>query len=789
MMKKIITIFVAFAICINSFSVSVFAQDTSLQYTQGQLEDIYENFKNNEYMLDSLFSDDSALAYWSMVNDMSENGVWNQSIDIASRILNEYPDKKNYAEILANLIIMQSGDIAEQIQTQSRFDDLKDGMDYTMDIVDIADAFVGGSGLLKSVSPIIDAATGGKDVIIESIEQAKYYETTIQDYSQAKEFLDAINKYAKNEELREVASSLSEANDILLQKRVEYLADTTETLIDYEATFFVKNLSFELLKKADIYRTDETVKWYVDCGTKLKDGILSVEAVGKFTFRMLMLAGDVGFGTTDTFKRYQEMRILADIAGAIAEANRQISVPQGADAASVLEDIQKKCNYYKMLIITHARGEYLVYQLLTNDAGILSNLQVIFDYFKEPEDTTESWYSAQVDCLIEYYNVLDRIFLVQSSENVEKVTSDERDIVLVLDVSGSMSGTPLDETKKAAVNFIETILKEDASIGIVTYDDEAYMSSDFSTDNATLQKIVYNLYDQGGTNIENALREASQMLKDSNAKKKIILLMSDGEPNEGKMGSDLVAYADTIKDEDILIYTIGFFENLGYSKASAQALMEGIASEGCHYEVEKANELVFFFEDMADQINGQKYIYVRIACPVDVSVTYKGETLDSSADNLNSRTDFGTLTFEENEEDPYNVSDDRVKVLRLKDGADYDLKLVGTGHGLMNYTIGFMNEEGDYDDFREFENIKITKKTVIDTVAGESKESVLNIDENGDGKYDLKLRAEQNGYGEEVKEEINIYAIFIGAGALILVVTIITIIGKIRKRRKVKVKY
>lgn len=42
-------------------------------------------------------------------------------------------------------------------------------------------------------------------------------------------------------------------------------------------------------------------------------------------------------------------------------------------------------------------------------------------------------------------------------------TSEERDIVLVLDTSGSMSGKPLDETKKAASNFVQTILKEDAS--------------------------------------------------------------------------------------------------------------------------------------------------------------------------------------------------------------------------------------------------------------------------------------------------------------------------------------
>lgn len=366
-----------------------------------------------------------------------------------------------------------------------------------------------------------------------------------------------------------------------------------------------------------------------------------------------------------------------------------------------------------------------------------------------------------------------------------KTTSDERDIVLVLDVSGSMSGTPMAETKKASINFIDTILDEDASIGIVTYNNSASMLSDFSVNETTLTTAVSSIYDGGGTNIESGLAQAHSMLSTSNAKKKIIVLMSDGEPNEGKEGDALISYADEIKDDGIIIYTLGFFESLGSYKSSAQILMEGIASDGCHYEVASADDLVFFFEDMADQINGQKYIYIRIACPVDVSVTHNGETLCSAEDDLNVRTDFGTLTFEDNEDVTNANEDDRIKVLRLKEGADYDVRIVGTGHGLMDYTIGFMDENGDYSDFRRFENIKITRRTEIDTVAAVSKESVLNIDEDGDGKYDLKLRAEENGYGEEVEESILIYIVAV-SGAVLLLLIVILIVRKNRKNKKSK---
>lgn len=113
----------------------------------------------------------------------------------------------------------------------------------------------------------------------------------------------------------------------------------------------------------------------------------------------------------------------------------------------------------------------------------------------------------------------------------QRTTSDGRDIVLVLDTSGSMSGTPIEETRKASVNFIDTILQEDASIGVVTYEDSANMLSDFSMDRNALESVVSGIDSGGSTNIEAGLQMARDMLEYSNAEKKIIVLMSDGVPN------------------------------------------------------------------------------------------------------------------------------------------------------------------------------------------------------------------------------------------------------------------
>lgn len=370
-----------------------------------------------------------------------------------------------------------------------------------------------------------------------------------------------------------------------------------------------------------------------------------------------------------------------------------------------------------------------------------------------------------------------------SSTNTGKndQAADERNIVLVLDNSGSMDGEPLAQTKTAANKFIETVLQEDAASALVTYSGSAEKRSGFSKKESDLKPKIQEISVDGETNMEAGLEMASDLLKNSSAKKKIIVLMSDGEPTTGKSGDELIEYAEQLKQRGIYIYTLGFFENVS-DASSAQALMEGIASEGCHYEVSDANSLKFFFGDIADQINGQKYIYIRIACPVDVSVTSNGETLDS-ADEEKVRTSYGSLTFEQNADQTGMDDEDTTKILRLKDGEKYDIKINGTGTGTMDYTIGFMDESGEYSDFRTFENINITRTTVVDTVADSESATVLKVDEDSDGKYDLKYRADVNQKGQLVDYGYVVYLLLIGGGCLGFLIVSIRIWRKVAKRK------
>ncbi len=366
-------------------------------------------------------------------------------------------------------------------------------------------------------------------------------------------------------------------------------------------------------------------------------------------------------------------------------------------------------------------------------------------------------------------------------------SSDERDVVLVLDSSGSMSGEPMEETKEASKKFITTIFEQDASVGIVTYDSSAYKIANFCRNTQFLNNVIDALNPGSSTNIEAGLQEAEKMLKSSNAKKKLIVLMSDGLPNDGKEGDELIAYANALKSQGIYIYTLGFFSGMrNDQKSEPQRLMEGIASEGCHFEVDDADSLVYFFSDIAYQIQGQKYIYVKIACPVDVSVEHNGEKLASKGATTNQRADFGTLTFEENpgehSDDEDKKSDTRVKILRLKEGTEYDIRIEGNGNGKMDYTIGFMDENGTYSDMREFRNIKINRKTEINTVAAVSEMTYLKVDDDGDGKYDQIFRADKDSKAVLVESNLLPIIIIVIASLAALLIIEILIRGFLRNR-------
>tara|TARA_R110001592_G_scaffold219477_1_gene473810 strand:- start:209830 stop:210831 length:1002 start_codon:yes stop_codon:yes gene_type:complete len=135
------------------------------------------------------------------------------------------------------------------------------------------------------------------------------------------------------------------------------------------------------------------------------------------------------------------------------------------------------------------------------------------------------------------------------------------DIVMAVDVSASMLAQDLkpdrlEATKEVAANFIEG--RPTDRIGLVVYAGESYTQTPLTTDHAVLRNALAGLRHgliEDGTAIGMGLATIVNRLKDSKAKSKVAILLTDGENNRGEI--DPITASQLAKEFNIRVYTIG----------------------------------------------------------------------------------------------------------------------------------------------------------------------------------------------------------------------------------------
>jgi Ca-activated chloride channel family protein len=140
------------------------------------------------------------------------------------------------------------------------------------------------------------------------------------------------------------------------------------------------------------------------------------------------------------------------------------------------------------------------------------------------------------------------------------------DIVIAVDVSGSMLAKDLkpnrmEALKRVAADFVEE--RPNDRIGLVVYAAEAYTKTPVTSDKSVILDAVNSIkYDntlQDGTGIGMGLTTAVNRLKDSKAKSKVIILLTDGVNNAGFIEPETAS--DIAEQYGIKVYTIGIGTN------------------------------------------------------------------------------------------------------------------------------------------------------------------------------------------------------------------------------------
>ena len=149
----------------------------------------------------------------------------------------------------------------------------------------------------------------------------------------------------------------------------------------------------------------------------------------------------------------------------------------------------------------------------------------------------------------------------QSSDSWQNQTVEGIDIMIALDLSSSMLARDfqpnrLEAAKNVATKFVSG--RQYDRIGLVVFSAESFTQCPLTTDRAVLINLFQDLQSgmiEDGTAIGLGLANAVSRLKDSEAKSRVIILLTDGENNRGEIAP--ITAAEIAKTFGIRVYTIG----------------------------------------------------------------------------------------------------------------------------------------------------------------------------------------------------------------------------------------
>lgn len=192
----------------------------------------------------------------------------------------------------------------------------------------------------------------------------------------------------------------------------------------------------------------------------------------------------------------------------------------------------------------------------------------------------------------------------QSASTRESIKTEGIDIVLSMDISGSMLAEDfkpnrLEAAKENAINFIDSRIND--RIGLVVFAGESFSQCPITIDHDVLKNLISQIKTgllKDGTAIGSGLATAINRLKESKADSKVIILLTDGVNNTGQIAPRTAA--DIAATFGIKVYTIG----VGTLGKAPYPVQTPFGTQHRKVDVKIDEEVL---EDIAEITNGKYY--------------------------------------------------------------------------------------------------------------------------------------------------------------------------------------
>ncbi|MGI9607929.1 MAG: vWA domain-containing protein, partial [Acidimicrobiales bacterium] len=191
------------------------------------------------------------------------------------------------------------------------------------------------------------------------------------------------------------------------------------------------------------------------------------------------------------------------------------------------------------------------------------------------------------------------VLLGNAAQNAafESIPADDLEVMLVLDISGSMRGEALDAAKAAAVSFVD-LLPEGVEVGVVSFDNETYLNAPLDIDHVVARDAIDALEVGGDTALFDAIDlAAKQFVGPNGAARRVVVILTDGADS---------ASTTTLENAQAALLTVGaepFAMALATNETATdtlEALVDG--TEGRLDRVENTEALTPLYNELAAKL-------------------------------------------------------------------------------------------------------------------------------------------------------------------------------------------
>jgi VWFA-related protein len=206
-------------------------------------------------------------------------------------------------------------------------------------------------------------------------------------------------------------------------------------------------------------------------------------------------------------------------------------------------------------------------------------------------------------------------------------------VVLVMDTSGSMAGTPLSTTEEAAISLVNSLLPKDGAI-VISFANGVSAPTPLTADKQALAATLHALNAVGDTALYDAVVAGAQAAKSATLPRKVVVLLTDGQEAGNRSAATMQQSLDEAAAAGVPFFTIGVGEDINVAYLQDLANRSG----GQFLAAPAPADIPAVYDRIGIMLRSQYLVRLRLAAPADggtselkLTVTAGGASASGSA--------------------------------------------------------------------------------------------------------------------------------------------------------------